>query len=565
MKKIKILIFTAVIVILSSCSEDWYTILPQGEASFEVLQSKKGVDLLLIGAYADIDGVTGSGNHPEGWPSTVSNWVWGSVQADDAYKGSNSGDQANINDIAGHYTTADNPYVRSHWTIYYDGIVRTNFLMKAIKGAVGMTDVDKTQATAQTRFLRAHYYVELTQVHGKVPYIDENTENPTAVTNDHLVWPEIEADLQFAIANLPAKQADKGRPTSWAAKTYLARVYMMQQKYSLALPLLQDVYSNGGFVLVPQFNQNYLIAFDNNSESVFEIQYSVNSGFSSYNANYGDALNQPSFKSISNFHQPSHNLVSSFRVDAGGLPLEPDPLTYDATDVLPWDNTGATVPYVLPVDPRLDWAIARPGVPDYDWGIPNISWIRNPGNGGPYYFKKSTFLKAEKLIYSSSTGRPGANANNYRKFKLSHVILWLAECEAEVGSLHNATLLVNEIRNRAKNSAVVKFASSTPAANYLINPYPADFATQAAARLAIREEERLEFCGEGNRFFDLVRWGIVGPTLNAYLKVEGTLLPSLTGMVFVVGQHEIAPIPLAEIDLSIDAKGQKVLTQNPGY
>ena len=250
---------------------------------------------------------------------------------------------------------------------------------------------------------------------------------------------------------------------------------------------------------------------------------------------------------------------------ASGLPLKPDPLAYDATDVLPWDKTGATVSYTLPVDPRLDWSIARPGVPDYDWGVVNESWIRNPSNGGPYYFKKSTYLKAEKLIYSSTTGRPGANANNYRKFKLGHVILWLAECEAEVGSLHNATSLVNQIRTRAKNSDVVKFANGTPAANYLINTYPADFATKDEARLAIREEERLEFCGEGNRFFDLVRWGIAGPVLNAYLKVDGKIMPSLTGMVFVVGQHEIAPIPLAEIDLSIDPKGQKVLVQNLGY
>jgi hypothetical protein len=292
----------------------------------------------------------------------------------------------------------------------------------------------------------------------------------------------------------------------------------------------------------------------------------VNSGFSSYNANYGDALNACTFKSISNFHQPSHALVSAFRVDANGLPLEPDAATYTVADVLPWDNTGATVPYVLPVDPRLDWAIARPGVPDYDWGTPTISWIRDPNNGGPYMFKKSTFLKAEKGIYSSTTGRPGANANNFRKFKLGHVILWLAECEAEVGSLHNATLLVNQIRNRAKNSPVVKNTAGTgPAANYLINPYPADFAGKPEARLAIRHEERLEFCGEGNRFFDLVRWGIAGPTLNSFLAVDGTLMSSLTGKVFVVGQHEVAPIPLAEIDISLDAKGQKVLIQNNGY
>ena len=567
MKKIKILILTTITVVLFSCSEDWFTIKPQGEANIEILQyTKNGVNRLLIGAYASIDGISSGGVHSEGWPSTVSNWVWGSVQADDAYKGSNFGDQANINDIAGHYLTADNTYVRSHWTILFDGVVRTNVIMKAINVVTDMTDAEKTQVLAQTRFLRAHYYTELTQVHGPVPYLDENTVNPSIVPNDHVVWPEIEADLKFAVANLPAKQTDKGRPTSWAAKTYLARVYMMQKKYSDALPLLQDVYTNGGFSLVPQFNQNYLIATVNNSESIFEIQYSVNSGFSPNNANYGDALNACTFKSISNFHQPSHALVSSFRVNASGLPLEPDPLTYDKTDVLPWDNTGTTVPYTLPVDPRLDWAIARPGIPDYDWGVPTISWIRDPNNGGPYMFKKSTYLKAEKLIYSSTTGRPGANANNFRKFKLGHVILWLAECETEVGSLSNATTLVNLIRNRAKNSAVVKnWAGTAPAANYLINIYPATFASKTEARLAIRHEERLEFAGEGNRFFDLVRWGIAGPALNAYLTVEGTIMSSLTGKSFVVGQHEIAPIPLAEIDLSIDPTGRKVLIQNPGY
>lgn len=565
MKKIIYLIFTVVMASLASCTDAWFTINPQGEANFATLQNKHGVDLLLIGAYASIDGVSGGGSLQEGWSSCVSNWVWGSVGADDAYKGSNFGDQANINDISQHSLAADNGYVAGHWQYNYDAVVRCNYLMKAINTAVGMSDAEKVQATAQARFLRAHFYTELTQVHGKVPWIDENTVNPTVVPNDHIVWPEIEADMQYAIDNLPITQTDKGRPTKWAAKTYMARIYLQQGKYAQAMPLLQDVYTNGPFTLVPQFNQNYLIANDNNSESIFEIQFSVNSGFSYFNANNGDALNQPSFKSISNFHQPSHNLVSAYRVDVNGLPLNPDPLTYSAADMLPNDKTGATVAYTLPVDPRLDWAIARPGVPDYDWGVPNATWIRDIGNGGPYYFKKSTFLKSEKLVNSSTTGRPGANANNFRKFKKGHVILWLAECEAEIGSLHNATVLVNLIRNRAKSSAVVKnVAGTAPAANYLINPYPADFATQAEARLAIRMEERLEFSGEGNRFFDLVRWGIAAPVLNKYMSVEATVMPQYVGKNFVPGQHEVAPIPLAQIDLS-KLDGVSVLKQNFGY
>lgn len=564
MKKIFILTITGLTLFLSACKKDWLTLKPKGQANFETLLNKDGVNLLLIGAYANVDGANNKSAQPQGWPSGVSNWVWGSVAGGDAYKGSNSGDQALINDIAGFYLTADNTYVNSHWMFEYDGVLRCNDVLKAVKPATGMTDNEKVLAEAQARFLRAHFYVELTNVHGKVPYIDENTVDPSIVPNDHLVWPEIEADLKYAMDNLPHRWTDKGRANKWAAKTYLARVYLAQQKYAQAMPLLQDVYTNGGFTLVPDFIQNFLIATVNNAESIFEVQYAVNDGFGADNANIADALNSPTFKSSSNFFQPSHALISAFRVDANGLPLKPDATEYSANDILPFDPTGQTVPYKLPVDPRLDWTVARPGVPDFDWGIPTIAWIRDPNNGGPYMSKKSTYLKAEKNIYSSTTVRPGANANNFRKFKLSNVILWLAECETEVGSLHNATVLVNLIRNRAKGSNVVKFDNGLPAANYKVEPYPADFSTQAAARLAIRHEERLEFALEGVRFFDLVRWGIAGPVLNKYLSIDGTIMPSLLNKTFLVGQHEIRPIPQAQIDLS-KKDGKSVLVQNPGY
>lgn len=567
MKKILMLSMIAIAVCVSSCGEEWLTVLPKGQASPTSLNTKDGVRLLLIGAYANIDGANNKSDQPQAWSSTVSNWVWGSVRADDAYKGSNSGDQALINDIAGHIIKVDNTYANSNWSQKYDGVDRCNDVIKAVALTTNMTDAEKDQALAEARFLRAHFYTELTNLFGKVPYIDENTENPSLVKNNRLLWPEIEADLTFAMNTLPPRQSDKGRATSWAAKTYLARVYLAQGNYTDAKPLLEDVLDNGGFVLAPQFIDNFLIATVNNSESIFEIQYAVNDGFQASNANIGDALNGPSFKSSSNFFQPSHALVSAFRTGNDGLPVEMDPLDYTEADQLPYSTstTNPTVEYTEPVDMRLDWSIARPGVPDFDWGIPNLSWIRDHNNGGPYYSKKSTYKLSERNIYSSTIQRPGANANNYRKFKLSHVILWLAECEAEIGTLERATDLVNLIRNRAKNSAVVTFADGTPAANYRTEPYPAPFPSQDYARMAIRHEERLEFALEGVRFFDLVRWGTVGPVLNQYLAIDGLRMPSIRNMKFQVGQTEIAPIPLRQIDLSVDASGEKMLTQNPGY
>jgi hypothetical protein len=554
---------TILSVLLLSCTGDFLEIKPKGQTFFDALPNKQGINLLLTGAYADIDGVNGTVG--DGWASGVTNWVFGGVSSDDAYKGSNAGDQNAINAVEGFFADAQNLYVAQHWTPLYDGVVRTNDVLKALKLATDMTDAEKKLIEGQARFLRAHYYMELTKVHGKVPYIDETTANPTIVPNDHILWPEMEVDLKMAADALPSRWSDKGRATKWAAKTYLARVYIFQKKFQLAKELLQDVYANGGFSLMPSYEQNYMIKNINNAESIFEIQYAVNDGFpNSPNAGLSESICGPHFIGSSGFYLPTHSLVSAYRVGADGLPLLDD--TYSEDDILPYSTTGASVLYKGLVDPRLDHTVGRPGVPFLDWGIhQGNSWIRDPSNAGPYNNKKNMFLKSEQGALSNTTGvRVFPNANNYRMFKLSNVIIWLAECEAEVGSLQTATTLVNLIRNRAKNSNVVRFADGTPAANYKVEPYPTTFPDKAYALKAVRYENRLEFAMEGIRFFELVRWGTVGPIMNNYLTVEGTRLPYNKGKVFNVGQHEIWPIPQRQIDISVK-EGKSVLTQNPGY
>ncbi len=563
MKNKQILILTTLTVLFISCTGDFLEIKPKGQTFFESLTNKQGVNLLLTGAYADIDGVNGTVG--DGWSSGVTNWVWGGVASDDATKGSNAGDQNAINAVEGFFADAENLYVSQHWTPLYDGVVRSNDVLKALKLATDMTDAEKKLIEGQAKFLRAHFYFELTKVHGKVPYIDENTQNPTIVPNDHILWPEMEADFKMAADALPSRWSDKGRATKWAAKTYLARVYMFQKKFQQAKELLQDVYANGGFSLMPSYEQNYMIKTINNAESIFEIQYAVNDGFpNSPNSGLGESICGPHFIGSSGFYLPSHSLVSAYRVGENGLPLLDD--TYSEDDILPYSTTGASVLYKGPVDPRLDHTVGRPGVPFLDWGIhQGNSWIRDPSNAGPYNNKKNMFLKSEQGSLSNTTGvRVFPNANNYRLFKLSNVIIWLAECEAEVGSLQTATTLVNLIRNRAKNSNVVRFADGTPAANYKVEPYSSTFPTKDYALKAIRHENRIEFAMEGIRFFELVRWGIAGPVMNNYLAVEGTRLAYNKGKVFNVGQHEIWPIPQRQINISVK-DGKSVLTQNPGY
>ena len=104
---------------------------------------------------------------------------------------------------------------------------------------------------------------------------------------------------------------------------------------------------------------------------------------------------------------------------------------------------------------------------------------------------------------------------------------------------------------------------STPADNYVINQY-ASFADKAFALKAIRHEERLELGMEGQRFFDLVRWGAAATTLNAYNGREKLLRPYRALAVFTAGKNEIYPIPQGVID-NMNQDGKVRLKQNPGY
>src|SRR5690606_32421221 len=175
-----------------------------------------------------------------------------------------------------------NTAVADHWDGLYGGLARANTGLRVLARVKDMSEEEKNEAEAELRFIRGHFYVELARVHGKVPYIDENTENPGLVSNDREVWPMVKEDFQFAMENLPRvhRQQELGRVTAWAAQVYLAYVHMYLNEHNEAMPLLQDIYDNGPFSLMPNYHQNFLIEFNNNSESIFEFQYAVNDGAS---------------------------------------------------------------------------------------------------------------------------------------------------------------------------------------------------------------------------------------------------------------------------------------------
>jgi hypothetical protein len=575
MKSIKLISAVMILTVIASCSDSFLEVKPKAALSRSALANAKGVNSLLIGAYSLLDGWATAEGAYRSYQVGADNWVYGSVASDDAYKGTIAGDQPPISLIEQHNITADNIYFRGKWRGMYDGIARCNDVIQMLPDVSDMTDADKAQITAEARFLRGHYHFDLKKMYNMVPYIDDKVYNSgdlesTKVKNDVDIWPMIEADLKAAYDVLPKKQTSVGRASKWAAAATLAKALLYQKKYDEAKTYLDEIVASGQFKLVDNYHDNFRATTNNNAESIFEVEYSVNDGApGGENGNIGSTLNYPygggGVTTCCGFFQPSQNLVNAFKTGADGLPLLDTFNDVDVKSDQGIEATAAFTPDPGTLDPRLDWTVGRRGIPYLDWGMhPGKTFVRDQAYGGPYSPKKHVMYRSD-VGTNTFAGNPRLNANNYRMIRYSHVLLWLAEIAVEKGDLEGARGYVNQIRTRAaKPAGWVKLPDGTPAANYLINTYPATWTDPVVARKAVQFEERLEFAMEGHRRFDLVRWGIADQTLNAYYTVEGTKRSYLKGVQFVKGKHEYFPIPLQEI-LNSQVGGQPTLTQNNGY
>lgn len=589
-KEVRLYACVSALLLSLSCADSFLDQPALGALSEGVVANRDGVEKLLIGAYSALDGqgddsALGGGNP---WEAAPDNWIYGAVAGGTASKGSFGGDQPGIDPIVKFSSDPSNGFFNTKWRAVYEGVTRCNNTLKLLALAEDISEADRTRITAEARFLRGHFYFELKKMFNMVPWIDETTENPKQ-PNTVDIWPNIEADFQYAYDNLPPTQAEFGRANRWAAAAYLGKTYLYQQKFPEAREIFALVVDQGTnsagvkYDLVPEFKDNFDAATENNAETVFDIQMVANDGTGLIsNANQGGKLNFPynSPFRCCGFFQPTQDLVNSYRTEPGtGLPYldnyNQDPVTSDM-------GVGAAepfAPYTGTLDPRLDWTAGRRGIPFHDWGYhPGAAWVRDQAYGGPYAPKKNIYWQATQGLYADQSSWAPGTAINVHIIRFADVLLMAAEAEAQAGSLTVAMDHVNRVRQRAANPAgflkeyidpanpMAGFDESTPAANYFIEPYTAaQFGTPEDALQAIYFERKLELALEGHRFFDLVRWGIAEQTLNAYFDYQGDITTDVRGGRFISGRSEYYPIPQAQIDLSVDESGQPTLEQNLGY
>ena len=573
----------------------------QGVLDQSVLANAAGVEGNLIAAYRALDYTNGVGGSQ---CSAASDWCWASVPSDDAYKGTEPSDFTALNDIELYHwnTGLADGVLNDKWKAIYEGVSRTNATMRLMAQVVKdkpseITAADQAGIKGEAYFLRAHYMFEAYKVFGNVPYLrEDDTDLRKAAESQKAVGDDIIKDLTTAYGLLgdTPRKGQVGRATKWTALAYRGKVYMYLKNYALAQKDLQAVVDSKKYSLQPSYDQVWtgFKAYENGPETIFAYQASANDGEpNGNNANYGERLNFPHSGSpfgCCGFHQPSQNLVNFFHTGADGLPTsfsqEPTAATWNA------DNTDNTATYTaaMNLDPRLDWTAGRNGVPFKDWGKHDSTWIRNIANGGTYSAKKNVHEKSSGAQSSVGWVNTQLNSVNIHILRYADVELLLAEAYVELGTPNLAEPLVNDVRKRAMakaqgpgtGSSDIAVPINSPAitwAKYNIQPWPAAlFSDQATAREIVRTERRLELAMEGQRFFDLKRWGIMEATIKGYMG-SATNNPAGVGggsemqrrtwfqsAEMPVAKHYNYPIPVTQVELS-KVNGEVRVPQNTGW
>ncbi len=558
------------VTLFYACGSDFLDAPVQGAISSDALSSSQtGVDASLISVYKMLNGFTNTVGNT--WGSAPSNYIFESA-SDDVHKGSEPSDNPDgYYEVCIYQWSTGLGVFRHKWSALYEGIKRANNTINIANDykKKGGSEAFVNRVIGESLFLRAWYHFDGYKIFKNIPYYTE-TDVDFKKPNDKPVLPLIIADLNKAIELLPQTRANVGRSDKIVAKALLGKVYLFNKEFAAAKTALQEVVNSGRFSLVDCYGDNFTIQGDNNAESIFAHQASVNDGDGNgTNTNFLERLAAPhggSHTGCCGFNNPTQDFANAFRVDDNGLP------------VADYNNKKIVVGSTDPVDPRIDWTMGRSGVPYLDWGLHQDSWIRGSGWAGLFSPKKNMKLTSDAAGPGWTTNQ--LHAKNVEFIRYADVLLMLAEAIVETNTnIDEARTHINLIRRRAANCSQgpvggpLKVAINDPAvtwANYKVGEYTTPWTSQAAAREAVRRERRLELGTEGHRLADLRRWGILETTINNYRAYESKVVNTFNGQPVriadldaagpVAAKHYAFPIPSTEIDVSGGA-----LIQNAGH
>ncbi|MBO0323723.1 RagB/SusD family nutrient uptake outer membrane protein [Muricauda sp. CAU 1633] len=384
--------------------------------------------------------------------------------------------------------------IGAYWESCYRGINKANYvienksLIDEIIPSV-MSNADKAKAIAESKFLRALFYFFIVTRYGDAPLITTLPPDDGAgfgKSTSAEIYAQIIQDLQDAIPDLlPKGQEENGRATRGAAQALLGKVYLFLERYDDALGMFNALQ---GYDLEDNYFDNFMEETEFGVESIFEIQYDDDLGFSAqWNSDRsGEGPNEATFRGQEyGFNDwfnvfPSDDLLNEY---------EPGDIRYEQTFYVNGDTFG----------------------PD---GSLTVTHFPSNGGGNAGWAKYQNYYKDANEDQTSGI--------NFKYLRYADVLLMMAECESmrPGGDQDVAVGYINQVRERAGLADLPTGMSAAQVFDALVH------------------ERKVELAGEQCRFNDIIRWGIAGT--------------ELAGTNFQAGKHELLPIPQPEIDSNIN-------------
>ncbi|WP_304976768.1 RagB/SusD family nutrient uptake outer membrane protein [Duncaniella muris] len=485
--------------------------------------------------------------------------------------------------------------VQNHWQYLYELVHRSNTVIRNVATMpISATTIDRV--TGEAKFLRAMAYFRMLNCWGGVPYYNESCDINEQFA--HLDAPRSSAeeirqhiidDLTEAIAKLPVSwdAENLGRATKGAAYALRGKVYLFDRQWDKAIADFEEIVynktENYGYSLHPDYNELFRLYNGSHSpEMIFSIQ-SIDGNTAGYALDIVSYFgNKSTMRLIAgNAIVPSTTLVDMYE-NLDGSPFDWDDLfpgfsnggsdlrksymrvaidqaSTMVTNTLDCDTSKVMDAYRLR-DPRLCLNVITPyshylgtdaGSNPMDkqfvladpskGGAPMeaMAFIRNSEGWNSYFWRK--WIPTGNL--DGYWGEYNRTPYEFPLLRLGDVLLMLAEAYNESGATDKAIVEVNKVRARVDMPG--------------LDSGPSWLAVGSKEEMAerIRRERAFELAGEGQRYWDLRRWGLLEESVKDATDIFGDLMYTRSYQ----PRHELWPIPLVEMERNLN------LTQNPGW
>jgi tetratricopeptide (TPR) repeat protein len=432
------------------------------------------------------------------------------------------------------------------WRDHYRTIFRCNQVLDRVPTIEGMNGTLQKRVLAEAKFLRALSYFNLVSLYGNVPLAlvyttDLSQATPQAKEAD--VWAQVIKDLQEAAPDLPVNypSTDVGRATQGAAIALLGKAYMQNKRWADASAQFAKIINSStyNYQLTSTYTDNFRHTSENNSESIFEVQFSDSKKGGNDSGGGPDATS-------------SQGGQRSQFWGVAGLPGES--LGFNDGEVRPWLVNEFLKEGTVSGqrDPRLAATVFynRQSQTLFPTALPQDADTLAYGRGFLSRYNsitsKNDALRLRSRVYWRKyqtdyyrTAEDFDSPINQRVIRYADVLLLQAEALNEQGQTAAAIPLINQVRQR-------------PSVN--LAPLSVSGFTQASLRTQLMHERATELAGEGVRWFDLQRWGL----LDNQAGVDQLKAHDAQFNTFRVGISRLLPLPQADVDLLR-------LTQNTGY